>query len=86
MKIGEDKLGFGIGTSVLMLVGWLMTARWPALQPGLATVIGGLTGVFAIFCGAHVGNKWVDSKADKDDAPDPQPDPQPNLAEGEGGK
>lgn len=79
MKIAEDKLGLGIGYAVTMVGAWLSTHWFPGLTSSLTTLVGGLTGLYAIFCGAHVTNSWV---AGKNDAPDPK---QQNLAEGEGG-
>ena len=65
MRYTEEKLVFGIGTALMMMTSWLLTKRYPELAVSLSTLNGGLMAVYAIFAGAHVSNKWVDSKTGK---------------------
>jgi len=62
MDLGEEKLVFGIGTAVLMAVAWFVTSHFQSLGVSFGTLIGGLSGVYAIFCGGHVANKWIEGK------------------------
>jgi len=55
----SKKLHFGLLSVVLVFSGWLMSAHWPALGAQYMTMVGGITGVFALFCGANVANKMV---------------------------
>lgn len=52
------KLNYGIMTS-LSIVGLGIFSAWklPALAVSLDVIIGGLIAVYAIYCGANVGNK-----------------------------
>jgi hypothetical protein len=63
MDLNEDKVLFGIGTSIVMVGAWALTAALPALAPNLTVIVGGLTGVFAIFAGSHVTAAYVQTKA-----------------------
>lgn len=62
MDISEEKLGFGILIVLLMAGAWVLTYHLGALAPTFSTLVGGFTGVFALFCGGNVMNKWVDGK------------------------
>lgn len=62
MQLDEEKMVFGIGTVLIMVVAWVLTAFIPSLLPSFTTLIGGLTGVYALFTGGHVSQKWVEGK------------------------
>lgn len=62
MDLGEDKMVLGIGTMVLMTGAWLATAFFPTLAPNFMTLVGALTGVYTVFCGGHLTNKWIEGK------------------------
>ena len=78
MKLGEEKLGLGVGLAVTMVCAWATTNWVPGLASSLTTLVGGLTGLYALFVGSHVTNAYLSSKPKE--APKPE-----NLAEGEGG-
>jgi hypothetical protein len=48
-----------IGTSVAILVAWVLTNYIPALAPSFQTLIGGLLAVLALMCGSNVAEKHV---------------------------
>ncbi len=58
----SKKLAFGLLSVVLIFVGWLMSAHWLALGPQFMTMVGGITGIYALFVGGNIGNKLVASK------------------------
>lgn len=62
------KLALGTLSVSLIFIAWLMTARWEALQAQYMTFVGGVTGLYALFVGANVGNKLVVGKNLKTDA------------------
>lgn len=53
------KLHFGVFSVCIVGFGWLLTGRWPALQGQYMTMVGGVTGLYALFVGANIGSKWV---------------------------
>jgi len=69
--VSEEKFILGVIVGVLMVGAWGLTAVFPGLQTNLSTIVGGLTGVYGIFCGGHVTQKWVEGKtADGKDEPE----------------
>ena len=58
----SKKLAFGLLSVVLIFAGWAMSAHWSALQPQYMTMVGGITGIFALFVGGNVTNQLVASK------------------------
>lgn len=62
MDLGEEKLGLGIACVVLMVGTWLTTNWLPGLATSLTTVVGGITGVYALFVGGHVTNAYFQGK------------------------
>lgn len=69
-SLNEEKMGLGIGYAVAMVGAWLTTHWFSGLATSLTTIVGGLTGLYAIFCGAHVTNAWVQSKSGDSEAQD----------------
>lgn len=84
MDVSEEKLGLGIGCIVMMVGTWVTTHWFPGLATSLTTVVGGITGIYALYVGAHVTNKWVDNKTGSDTEQDldptvfPEPHPDSN--------
>lgn len=70
MNLGEEKLGLGVGCVVMMVGAWLTTNWFHGLQPSLTTLVGGITGIYALFVGGHVTNAWVQSKSGDSEAQD----------------
>lgn len=62
MDLNEDKMILGIGTMILMTGAWILTALLPSLAPNYMTFVGALTGVYTVFVGGHLTNKWIDGK------------------------
>jgi len=58
----SKKLAFGLLSVVLIFVGWLMSARWEALGPQFMTMVGGITGIFALYTGGNIGSTLATSK------------------------
>lgn len=63
MRLNEEKFFFGAVSAVLIIGAWILTAFVTSLAPTLTTVVGGLTGVYALFVGGHVTNRWVEGRA-----------------------
>jgi hypothetical protein len=81
---GSKKLAFGLICAALIFVGWAMTHEWALLQANYTILVGGLTGIYALFIGGNVGNKIVAGKhlvqmaavagdTDGDGVPDEEP-------------
>ncbi len=80
----SQKLVFGAMSSGFIFLGWVMSARWPALQPQFMTFVGGVTGIMALYTGGNLGNKYVAGQhivamkaldSDGDGVPDAEPSP-----------
>ena len=78
------KLHLAVLTQLSILGSALLSTQIPSLQPLYSTLVGGLTGIFALYLGGNVGTRWVHGKlasvgpgaADDDDqAPPPPPTP-----------
>ena len=79
----SKKLHFGLLSVALVFLGWLATNWLPGLVPSFTTMVGGITGAFAVFCGANLANKFVVGKniiaqkqAPVDDPDAETPDPE----------
>lgn len=62
MDLGEEKVVMGIGTGVILVGAWVVTALMPALAPSFTTITGALLGLYTVFCGGHLTNKWIETK------------------------
>lgn len=62
MDLTEEKMVFGIGTSTVILGAWILTHFFPSLLPTFSTLTGGLIGVYTIFAGGNIANKWVEGR------------------------
>lgn len=56
------KFVFSTITSIAVLLSGLITLRWPSFTGSLATVIGGLCTVQAVYLGANVAHQHVTTK------------------------
>jgi hypothetical protein len=62
VSLNEEKLFLGI-LCVLVISGVaLATGRWPQIQAIYTSFVGGITCVYAVFCGANVARSFVDNK------------------------
>lgn len=53
------KLWYSIGTSLGVFLSGAVAAHWPAFQPSLDTVVGGLIGVLALYLGSNTVTRHV---------------------------
>lgn len=61
-----------MGTSVAVLASCVASATiLPGLAPILPTLVSGLLGALATYCGVNVASKWVATKANKGAKPLP---------------
>lgn len=49
----------------LVFAGAVAAALWPLFAPNYETLVGGVIGLVAIYCGSNVGNKFVTKTAIK---------------------
>jgi hypothetical protein len=65
MNLNEEKFILGAVSTGFVVGCWAATCKFPALAPTLSTVVGGITMLYGIFCGANVSSRWVDGKSDQ---------------------
>lgn len=56
------KFWFAVLTQFCILATALLSTAIPSLQPLYATIVGGVTGVFALYLGGNVSTRWVHGK------------------------
>ena len=61
---GSRKLILGSVSIVLVFLAWLLTGHWPALQGQYMTLVGGITGLYALFLGGNLTHNFLSSKAE----------------------
>lgn len=64
------KMWFAAGTAVLVLVGAVLAAKYPAFSANYEVFVGGQLGALAIYSGSNVGAKYVVRKQPKAAAAD----------------
>lgn len=55
--IRSRKMWFGVGVCLAMALGGLAAAKVATFAPSYEVFVGGLLGVYAIYCGGNVGAK-----------------------------
>jgi hypothetical protein len=46
------------------------SAHWVAIQPVFGSLVGGVCGIYTVYCGGHAVNRWVDSQGNAGDGDD----------------
>jgi hypothetical protein len=57
--IKSRKMWFAAGTSMLVLVGAVLAAKYPAFSANYEVFVGGQLGTLAIYSGSNVGAKYI---------------------------
>jgi hypothetical protein len=68
------KLWLGVGCLVALSGMVFAAAHWAAIAGVFAEYVGGVLGVYSVFCGVNVANRWGSAKHLGDKLAEPAPD------------
>lgn len=83
MGFASRKFWLGLTTMSMIVVVGALSGVLPAMGAQVATVVGGLITVYAIYAGGNVASKWVVSKVQpKEEVEAEEEKPQPQDPQG----